>query len=279
MVNSPGKNTQLLLYIPLTALAFLFLVPLVWVVSSSLKLPPQVYSVPPIWIPNVIQWGNYLEVFNLVPYASYGANSLLIAGLATLGSVLSCSFVAFALSRLRWPGRNLVFMMVLGTMMLPAVVTLVPTYIIYTKLGWVNTYLPLIVPSWLGTNAFFVFLLRQFMFGIPAELDEAARMDGASSLRILVQLILPLAKPVLATVTIFSFLNSYNDLLGPAMYITSESKYTLAMGLYALAGTYGNYWPYVMAASVIMTIPIVVVFILFQGQFIRGIQMTGLAGR
>jgi multiple sugar transport system permease protein len=169
--------------------------------------------------------------------------------------------------------------MVLGTMMLPAVVTLVPTYVIYTKLHWVNTYLPLIVPSWLGTNAFYIFLLRQFMYGIPSELDEAARMDGATSLRILVQLILPLAKPVLATVLIFSFLGSYNDLLGPAMYITSESKYTLSIGLYALSGTYGNYWPYVMAACVMMAVPIVVIFVLFQGQFIRGIQMTGLAGR
>jgi multiple sugar transport system permease protein len=139
--------------------------------------------------------------------------------------------------------------------------------------------LPLIIPSWLGANAFYIFLLRQFMYGIPLELDEAARMDGAGSLLILFQIILPLSKPVLATVTIFSFLGSYNDLLGPAMYLTSNMKYTLAMGLYALSGTYGNYWPYVMAASVVTTLPIVLIFVLFQNQFIRGIQMTGLAGR
>lgn len=268
-----------LLYVVLIVLAFLFLVPLVWVISTSLKLPREVYAVPPVWIPETIQWTNYIEVFKRVPFANYAMNSLIIAGLSTLGSVFSCSIVAFALSRLRWPGRDLVFMMVLGTMMLPSVVTMVPTYIIYTKLGWVNTYLPLIVPSWLGTNAFYIFLLRQFMYSIPRELDEAARIDGAGSLRILLQIILPLSKPALATVTIFSFLASYNDLLGPAMYITSESKYTLAMGLYALSGTYGNYWPYVMAASVMMAIPIVVIFVLFQGQFIRGIQMTGLSGR
>lgn len=273
------KLFQILLYIILTLLALLFLVPLVWVFSSSLKFPREVYSVPPVWIPKVIQWKNYIEVFKRVPFANYALNSLTIAGFSTIGSVFSCSIVAFALSRLRWPGRDLVFMMVLGTMMLPSVVTLVPTYIIYTKLHWVDTYLPLIVPSWLGTNAFYVFLLRQFMYSIPRELDEAARMDGASSLRILLQIILPLAKPALASVTIFSFLASYNDLLGPAMYITTEKKYTLAMGLYALSGTYGNYWPYVMAASVMMTIPIVIVFMIFQKQFIRGIQMTGLAGR
>lgn len=270
---------QLLIYVVLIVLAVLFLVPLVWVFSSSLKIPREVYAVPPVWIPNNLKWSNYPKVFELVPFASYAINSLIIAGLSTLGSVFSCSIVAFALARLRWPGRDLVFMMVLGTMMLPSVVTLVPTYIIYTKLHWVNTYLPLIVPSWLGTNAFYIFLLRQFMYSIPRELDEAARMDGASSLRILLQIILPLAKPALATVTIFSFLGSYNDLLGPAMYITSEKKYTLAMGLYAIAGTYGNYWPYVMAACVMMAIPIVVIFVLFQGQFIRGIQMTGLSGR
>jgi ABC-type glycerol-3-phosphate transport system permease component len=267
------------LYLILTIFAFLFIVPMAWAVVTSLKLPGQVYSVPPIWIPKDIIWSNYVDIFVKIPLARYGLNSLIVAGLSTIGSVVSSYVVSFALSRLKWPGRNLVFMMVLGTMMLPTVVTLVPTYVIYTKLGWVDTYYPFIVPSWLGANAFFIFLLRQFMYGIPNELDEAARMDGAGSLRILFQIILPLSKPVLATVTIFSFLGSYNDLLGPAMYLTSNIKYTLPMGLYALSGTYGNYWPYVMAASVLTTLPIVLLFILFQDQFIRGIQMTGLSGR
>jgi ABC-type glycerol-3-phosphate transport system permease component len=267
------------LYLVLTILAFLFIVPMAWVISSSLKLPGQVYSVPPVWIPKNILWSNYVEIFLRIPFARYGLNSLLVAGLSTIGSVVSSSVVAFALSRLKWPGRNYVFMMVLGTMMLPSVVTLVPTYVIYSKLKWVDTYLPLIIPSWLGANAFYIFLLRQFMYGIPIELDEAARMDGAGSLLILFRIILPLSRPVLATVTIFSFLGSYNDLLGPAMYLTSNIKYTLAMGLYALSGTYGSYWPYVMAASVVTALPIVLLFVLFQNQFIRGIQMTGLSGR
>jgi multiple sugar transport system permease protein len=268
-----------LLILGLAILAFLFIVPMAWVIATSLKAPGQVYSVPPIWIPKNILWSNYVDIFYKIPLARYGLNSLVVAGLSTIGSVVSSSLVAFSLSRLKWPGRNLIFMMVLGTMMLPAVVTLVPTYVIYTKLKWVDTYYPLIVPSWLGANAFYIFLLRQFMYGIPHELDEAARMDGASSLLILFRIILPLSKPVLATVVIFSFLGSYNDLLGPAMYLTTNLKYTLAMGLYALSGTYGNYWPYVMAASVVTALPIILIFVLFQNQFIRGIQMTGLAGR
>lgn len=267
------------LYISLSILAFLFITPLLWVLSSSLKFPAQVYSVPPMWIPDPIQWYNYLEVFSLVPFARYGVNSLIVAGTATVGSVISSALVAFSLSRLRWPGRDLVFMLVLGTMMLPGVVTLVPTFIVMKTLGWLDTFYPLIVPSWFGANAFYIFLMRQFMLGIPLELDEAARIDGAGSLRILFQLILPLSKPVVAAVVIFSFLERYNDLLGPAMYLTSQDKYTLSIGLHAISGTYGNYWPYVMAASTLMTLPIVVIFVIFQRQFIKGIQMSGLAGR
>jgi multiple sugar transport system permease protein len=268
-----------LLYALLIILAFLFMVPLIWVLSSSLKYPAQVFSTPIIWIPDPVQWRNYLEVFTLVSFARYAWNSLVVAGTATVGAVISSSLVAFSLSRLRWPGRNLVFMMVLGTMMLPAVVTLVPTFVLMKYLGWLDSYYPLIVPSWTGANAFYIFLMRQFMLGIPYELDEAARIDGAGSVRIFSQLILPLSKSVIAAVVIFAFLERYNDLLGPAMYLTTEKKYTLSIGLHALSGTYGNYWPYVMAASTLMTLPIVVIFVIFQRQFIKGIQMTGMTGR
>jgi multiple sugar transport system permease protein len=267
------------LYMLLTALAFLFLVPLIWVLSSSLKYPAQVFTVPIKWIPDPVEWHNYVDVFTLVPFARYGLNSLIVAGSATLGAVLSSSLVAFSLSRLRWPGRDLVFFMVLGTMMLPSVVTLVPTFIIWKNLHGLDTYLPLIIPSWFGANAFYIFLMRQFMLGIPIALDEAARIDGAGSFRIYTQLVLPLSKAVIAAVVIFAFLDRYNDLLGPAMYLTTERKYTLSIGLHALSGTYGNYWPYVMAASTLMTLPIVVIFVIFQRQFIQGIQMTGMTGR
>ena len=267
------------LYALLTVTAMLFLVPLAWVLSSSLKFPAQVFSIPVKWIPDPVQWSNYIAVFDLVPFGRYAVNSLIVAGTATVGAVLSSSLVAFALARLRWPGRHLVFMMVLGTMMLPAVVTLIPTFILMKNLGWLNTFLPLIVPSWFGANAFYIFLMRQFMFGVPLALDEAARIDGASSFRIYSQIIMPLSKSVIAAVVIFAFLDRYNDLLGPAMYLTSGDKYTLSIGLHALSGTYGNYWPYVMAASTLMTLPIVVVFVIFQRQFVQGIQMTGMTGR
>lgn len=267
------------LYTFLTLTAILFLVPLIWVLSSSLKYPAQVFSIPIRWVPDPVQWSNYVDVFGLVPFGRYAFNSLIVAGSATVGAVFSSSVVAFSLSRLRWPGRNLAFMMVLGTMMLPSVVTMIPTFIIMKNLGWLNTFLPLIVPSWFGANAFYIFLMRQFMFSIPLALDEAARIDGASSFRIYTQLILPLSKSVVAAVVIFAFLDRYNDLLGPAMYLTTQEKYTLSIGLHALSGTYGNYWPYVMAASTMMTLPIVVIFIIFQRQFIQGIQMTGMTGR
>jgi multiple sugar transport system permease protein len=270
---------KMFLYIILTTMAILFVVPLVWVLSSSLKYPAQVFSIPIRWIPDPIQWYNYIDVFELVPFARYALNSLIVAGSATIGAVFSSSVVAFSLSRLRWPGRHLVFIMVLGTMMLPAVVTLIPTFIIMKNLGWLDTFLPLIVPSWFGANAFYIFLMRQFMLGVPLALDEAARIDGAGSFRIYTQIILPLSKSVIAAVVIFAFLDRYNDLLGPAMYLTTEQKYTLSIGLHALSGTYGNYWPYVMAASTLMTLPIVLIFIIFQRQFIQGIQMTGMTGR
>ncbi len=270
---------RVFLYTLLTFMAFLFIVPLIWVLSSSLKYPAQVFTIPIKWIPDPVQWRNYIDVFDLVPFARYAVNSLIVAGAATLGAVFSSSVVAFSLSRLRWPGRDLVFLMVLGTMMLPSVVTLVPTFIIMKNLGWLNTFLPLIVPSWFGANAFYIFLMRQFMLGVPLALDEAARIDGASSFRIYTQIILPLSKSVIAAVVIFAFLERYNDVLGPAMYLTTEQQYTLSIGLHALSGTYGNYWPYVMAASTLMTLPIVVIFIIFQRQFIQGIQMTGMTGR
>lgn len=267
------------LYGVLIGLALLFLVPLLWVLSSSLKYPAQVFSIPVKWIPDPIQWFNYIEVFELVPFGRYALNSLIVAGSATIGAVFSSSVVAYSLSRLRWPGRELVFMMVLGTMMLPAVVTLIPTFILMKNLGWLNTYLPLIVPSWFGANAFYIFLMRQFMLSIPLALDEAARIDGANSFRIYGQIILPLSKAVIAAVVIFAFLERYNDLLGPAMYLTTAEKYTLSIGLHALSGTYGNFWPYVMAASTLMTLPIVVIFVIFQRQFVQGIQMSGMTGR
>ena len=267
------------LYIALTVFGFTFLIPLLWVITTSLKIPSQVFVLPIQWIPTDPQWSNYAFIFIHMPMARFVSNTLVVAVTATVGAVLSASFVAYSLARLRWPGRDIVFILVLATMMLPGVVTLVPTFIIFTKLGWVNTFLPLIVPFWFGGGAFYIFLMRQFMITLPYELEEAARIDGAGSLRILWQVILPLSRPVLATVTIFSFLDRYNDFIGPLIYLNSNNKFTLQLGLYWLAGRYGSHWPYVMAASLVTILPVIVIFFFAQRQFIQGIQLSGLAGR
>lgn len=268
-----------LLYVVLSALGFTFLVPLLWVMTTSLKISSQVFVLPIQWIPSDPQWQNYVFIFDKMPMMRFAYNTLIVAGLSTIGAVFSASVVAFSLARLRWPGRNVIFTLVLATMMLPGIVTLVPTFIIFTKLHWVNTFLPLIVPSWFGGGAFYIFLLRQFMVSLPNELEEAARIDGAGSFRIFWKIVLPLSRPAMAAVAIFSFLDRYNDFLGPLIYLNSNNKFTLSLGLYWLAGRYGSHWPDVMAASLVTIVPVIVLFFLAQRQFIQGIQLSGLAGR
>jgi ABC-type glycerol-3-phosphate transport system permease component len=192
--------------------------------------------------------------------------------------VVSSSLVAYSFARLRWPGRDLWFLLVLGTMMLPGVVTLIPQYILFAKLGWVNTIRPLVVPSWLATDAFYVFLLRQFFRGIPMELSEAAKIDGASELRIWWQIITPLSRPALAAVTIFAFNGTWGDYLKPLIYLSTENKYTLQLGLTTFQQAAGGLprWDWMMAASLVVMLPVVIIFFLFQKYFIEGIAMTGI---
>jgi multiple sugar transport system permease protein len=262
-----------------------FLVPLFWAVSTSLKIQSQVFSFPIHWIPNDPQWSNYADIFTRITIGGRSAlpifaeNTAIIATTYTLGTVLSAAPVAFSLSRLRWPGRNVVFIFVLATMMLPGAVTLVPSFLIFHTLGWIDTYLPLIVPAWLGGGGFSIFLMRQFFLGLPTELDEAARIDGASSLVILWQILMPLSQPVIAAVAIFAFLRSYDDFLGPLIYLNSNEKYPLSLGVQWFAGRYGDNWPLVMAVSTLMLAPVIVIFFVAQRHFIRGIHLTGLAGR
>jgi multiple sugar transport system permease protein len=268
-----------ILHLVLILLGFTFLVPLLWVISTSLKLPNQVFVLPVVWIPTMFEWGNYSFIFTQVPLLTFMLNTLKVCVLSTIGVALSASFVSYSLARLRWPGRNVVFTLVLATVMLPGIVTLVPTFIVYKTIGWLDTLLPLIVPNWFGGGAFFIFLMRQFMVSLPFELEEAARIDGASSLRILFQIILPLSRPVLATVCVFSFLDRYNDFLVPLIYLNSNSNFTIQIGLAFIAGHYGNHWPYVMAATLVTIVPVIAIFFLALRQFIGGIQLTGLAGR
>ncbi|MCL5999741.1 MAG: carbohydrate ABC transporter permease [Chloroflexi bacterium] len=267
-----------LLYFFMTVLGITFTVPLAWVISTSLKLPGQVFIQPIQWIPAEPRWSNYLEVFKQVPFERFIFNSFYVTVLGTLGSVASSVTVGFALSRLRWPGRNIVFAVLMATLMLPGIVTLLPVFIMFKQIQWVGTFYPLWVPAWFG-GAFYIFLIRQYMMTLPIELDEAARIDGASNFRILWQVIVPLCGPAIASVAIFSFLGHYNDFMGPLIYISDNSMYTLPVGLLWIQGRFGNYWHLVMAASMMSITPIIALFFVAQRYFVQGIQFTGLAGR
>ncbi len=274
-----------LLHVILILLGFTFMVPLLWVFSTSLKSPPRVFTYPIQWIPNPVQWQNYPDLLTILQFSGKPAillftqNTLFVTLTATLGTLLSTIFVAYSFARLRWPERDLVFSLSLATMMLPGVVTIVPTFLIFRQLRWLDSFLPLIVPYWFGIQGFYVFLLRQFFLSLPYELEEAARIDGANSLRILWQIMVPLARPAIITVGIFSFLQHYNEFLAPLLYINTTERFTLALGLQMYQGRFGDRWPTVMAASTIVILPTIVVFFVAQRYFIKGIHLTGLAGR
>lgn len=267
-------------YVLLTVGGVVMLLPFAWLVSSSLKSPQDIFVVPPQWIPDSPQWRNYSDVLSKLPFLQYLRNTLIITVLAVTGQVITSAMAAFAFARLRWPLREQIFALLLATMMLPYAVTLIPTFILFKKLGWIDTFLPLIVPYWFGGGPFFIFLLRQFFRTIPMDLDEAARIDGASSWAIFTRIILPLSKPALAVVTVFSFLHHWNDFFGPLVYLQSSDKRTLALGLLAMQGLeWGRDATHlIMAVSVIMIAPIVVLFFLAQRTFIQGIVLTGIKG-
>ncbi|HYJ12375.1 MAG TPA: carbohydrate ABC transporter permease [Thermomicrobiales bacterium] len=259
--------------------AVVIMVPFYWMIATALKEPGNLYLYPPQWIPNPIRWENFRDVWNEVPFATFTKNTAIIVTLVMIGTLLSCSFSAYGFARLRAPGRDLIFMIVLATMMLPGAVTLVPTYIAFNKLGWINSILPLVVPAFFGAP-FFIFLLRQFYLSIPRELEESGRIDGASSFRIWWDVMLPLTKPALATVAVFTFFATYNDFFGPLIYLNSESKQTIAVGLSYFTGSrnVGPQMHLLMAMTLMATIPSLIVFIFAQRYFVQSIVTTGLKG-
>jgi len=259
-------------------LGITFLMPLAWVVSTSLKLPGQVFITPIQWIPTEPKWDNYIEVFQRLPFHLFIRNSFFVSIMGTLGIVFSSLTVAFGLSRLRWPGRDFLFIVLLATMMLPGVVTMIPVFIIFKEIGWIGTFYPLWTPAWLG-GAFYIFLMRQYMMTLPVELDEAAKIDGASSFRLLWQVIAPLCVPAIVTITIFAFLQHYNAFMEPLIYISDNEMFTLPLGLLWFKGRFGNFWHLVMAASMITIMPVILLFFFAQRYFMEGAQFTGLAGR
>jgi multiple sugar transport system permease protein len=270
-----GKAIALLV---LCAIAVLFIVPLLWMFVTSLKPLQDVFN--PTWIPQPAVWANYPAALTSSPFALYFRNTLIITAVSVIGNVLSSSLVAYSFARLRYPGRELIFTLVLATLLLPGIVTLVPTYILFSKMHWVNTFLPLTVPSFLGGGAFNIFLLRQFFRGLPFELSEAARIDGAGELRIWWQIVLPLSIPILTAIAIFSFQGAWEDYLSPLIYLNTATKWTLQLGLTTFEAGGGGLplWNYMMAASLVIMLPVLIVFFIAQRWFIESVAISGIKG-
>lgn len=273
-----------LLYAMTLAGALLFVTPFMWTLLSSLKTPGELYTYPPRWLPAAPQFGNYRTVFARVPFELWLVNSAVVSTTTTLGEVLSAVLVGYSFARLRYPGRQILFMVMISTMMLPAEVTLLPLYLLFARLGWLDGYRPLVVPSFFGGSALLIFLMRQFFLTIPRDLDDAARIDGASYLRVLWQILLPNCTAALLTAGILSLVNHWNAFLYPFIFLNSKSRYTVAVGIryfQAVAGGVDSmeYTEHLlMAASILMTAPIVLLFFLGQRYFVRGIIMSGLRG-
>lgn len=263
-------------YLGLAAFGGLSVFPLLWIITVSLQ--PAGGATLGISLPIPPQIDSYVEALTRLPLLIFFRNSVVITLAATLGTLLSSSIVGFSLARLRWPGRDAMFGVVIATTLMPYVVTLVPAFVMFKWLGWLNSFYPLIVPAWTGT-AFYVFLLRQFMRSLPFEMDEAARVDGASNFTIYWRIVMPLCGPVLAAVGIFAFLHYWTDFLAPSIYLSSVENYTLPLGIFMYQGRYGNQWNLVMAASMFVVVPVLLIFLFAQRYFIRGVQLTGLAGR
>jgi multiple sugar transport system permease protein len=281
---TPGRVVAFILMLLVSAL---FLIPLFWMISTSLKESSDLAGSS--WIPSRLAFENYVDAFSFGMWPRWAFNTIVITGFSVFGMVFSSSLVAYSFSRLRWRGRDTLFSLVLATMMLPSVVTLIPQFVLFAKLPafgfqgsrvWTNTFLPLIVPAFTG-GAFYIFLLRQFMRGIPMELSEAAKIDGASELRIWWSIIMPLSRPALATVAIFTFQGAWQDFMGPLLYLQSEPLYTLQLGLRQFEAAAGGSpaWNWLMAASLLVMLPVLTVFLLLQRHFIEGISLSGMGGR
>ena len=271
-------------YTILVVLAISFVIPFIWMFTSALKDDPQVFVRPPVLIPSPAFWNNFGDAWVLKDFNQYMFNTIFKYCIpVTFGTVFSSAIVAYGFSRIQWRGREVLFFLCVATMMIPDQVVMVPLFLIFQRLGWVNTYLPLIVPAFFG-SPYFIFLLRQFFRGIPSELSDAAYIDGASEFDILFKIMFPLAKPALAVVGLFTFMGAWNDYLWPKIYLYKETQFTLALGLEALQGTltetglHPNAYPYLMAVSTVITVPFLILFFFTQRTFIEGITFTGMKG-
>lgn len=268
------QTKKIVSYLLMTAIGLVLITPLLWMVFTSLKPMEEIVRYPPTFFPEKIVWQNYLDTITAFPFWRYARNTLLITVLVVFGNVLSNSFIAYGFAKLDFPGKKLMFALVLSTMMIPGFVTMIPQYVLFSKIGWVGTYLPLIVPSFFG-NAFNIFLMRQFYLSINDELIEAAEIDGANHFYIWSRLMLPLTKPALITIAINSFNAAWNDFLGPLLYIQDQEKYTLQIGLQVFQNQATTQWNYLMAGATLVLIPTILMFFFAQRYFIEGMDLTG----
>ncbi len=268
---------RMIAYTIVLIMAVAYIFPLYWLVVTALKTDVEIFQQPPPIFPPDPQWQNFGASTTYIPFWRYMWNTIAISGLTVLGTVLSCTFIAYGFARIQWPGRNILFLIYLSTIMLPSQVTLIPLYLIFRDLGWVGTFLPLVVPHFFG-SALYVFLLRQFLLTIPQELSDAARIDGASELGILWHVMIPLMRPALAVVALFTFVQTYRDFLGPLIYLQNQQDWTISLGLKLFQNMYGAQWQLMMAASTLAMLPTIVLFFFTQKTFVRGIALTGLKG-
>ncbi|HGD7093869.1 carbohydrate ABC transporter permease [Enterococcus faecium] len=268
------QTKKILSYVLMTVIGIILIIPLLWMVFTSLKPMEEIVRYPPTFFPEKIVWENYLDTIAAFPFWRYARNTLFITVLVVIGNALSNSFIAYGFAKLDFPGKKLMFALVLSTMMIPWFVTMIPQYVLFSKIGWVGTYLPLIVPSFFG-NAFNIFLMRQFYLSINNELIEAAETDGANHLYIWSHLMLPLTKPALITIAINSFNAAWNDFLGPLLYIQDQEKYTLQIGLQVFQNQATTQWNYLMAGATLVLIPTILLFFFAQRYFIEGMDLTG----
>ncbi|MCX7796495.1 MAG: carbohydrate ABC transporter permease [bacterium] len=262
----------------LVLISIVFLVPIFWMFTTSIKDMSEVMTYPPIWWPNPPKWHNYIEAVNYIPFGRYTLNTIIITIGNIAGVLFSAPLVAYSISRIRWRGRNILFMLILSTVLIPFPVIMIPVFIVFARLGWINTFRPLIIPAFFGGGAFNIFLLRQFFMTIPEELSDAARIDGASEFGIYSRIMLPLIKPILIVISLFTFLGAWNDFMGPLIYLQDEAKYTLSLGLQMYRSTNYVEWPLLMAAATIVVIPTIIAFYFTQNTIVESVTLTGLKG-
>ena len=263
----------------LASVALAFMVPFYWMIVSALKENGQIFTQPIKWLPDPVRWDNFPRAMNYLgfPFLRFLWNSIFYAGSVTIGTVVSCAAVGYGFARLRFPGRDVLFVITVSTMMIPGIVTFIPTFVLFKYLGMLGTYAPLIIPAFLG-NAFFIFMLRQFFMGLPWELSDAARVDGAGEFRIFWQIMLPLVRSALMVVAVFTFLGTWHDFFGPLIYLSERSQYPLSLGLFAFKAQRTTEWALMMAASTLATLPLVIIFFFTQRYFLEGITVTGIKG-